>query len=116
MPNAGKWSDGRMRGFITSALRSAMRRWPPKWSTLKDAFVGTKINKKTGRKAKHYKCSICKKEFVQANVQVDHKVPIGKCSSWDEFITKLFCEQDNLQCLCKGCHKKKTKKENSENK
>ena len=113
MPNNGKWSEGRLRGFITSALRSAMRRWPPKWSTLADAFTGSKINKKSGRKAKHYRCAACKREFVAKGVQVDHIIPIGKCASWDEYIAKLFCEQVNLQCLCIGCHKKKTKKDNA---
>ena len=112
MPNNGKWSDGRFKGFITSALRSAMRRWPPKWATLAEAFTGSKINKKSGRKAKHYRCAACKRKFVAKGVQVDHKIPIDKCATWDEYILKLFCEQNNLQCLCVGCHKKKTKKDN----
>lgn len=109
--NGGKWTEGRFRGFITSALRGAMRRWPPKFEALKLAFAGTKVNPKTKRKAKHFTCAECEKEFVQANVQVDHKVPIGSCKTWDEFIEKLFCETDNLQVLCKPCHKKKTKEE-----
>lgn len=113
MPNAGKWSDGRLHGFITRALRSAMRRWPPKWACLADAFTGSKINKKSGRKAKHYKCNQCKKEFVAKGVQVDHIVPIGKCGSWDEYIAKLFCEGCNLQVLCLVCHRKKTKIDNA---
>ena len=102
-----------MRGFLTSALRSAMRRWPPKWGALANAFVGSKINKKSGRKAKHYKCAKCLKEFVAKGVQVDHVVPIGKCATWDEYIARLFCEQDNLQVLCIKDHKIKTKKDNA---
>lgn len=109
--NGGKWSSGRFRGFITSALRSAMRRWPPKWEALKAAFVGSKINKKSGRKAKHFECATCHKHFVQTGVQVDHKDPVGSCKTWDEFIERLFCEKDNLQVMCKTCHKVKTKKE-----
>ena len=113
MHNNGKWTDGRFKGFITSALRSAVRRWPPKWGALADAFTGSKINKKSGRKAKHYRCAACKREFVAKGVQVDHKIPIGKCASWDEYIEKLFCEQDNLQVLCIKDHKIKTKKDNA---
>ena len=30
---------------------------------------------------------------------------------WDVFIKRLFCEKDNLQVLCSGCHDKKTLKE-----
>lgn len=88
-----------------------MRRWPPKWEVLKNARIGKKLNKKTGRKALHYRCAVCGKEFVQSRVQVDHILPIGSCKTWDEFIEKLFCEKDNLQVLCKSCHKRKTKKE-----
>lgn len=111
--NNGQWSEGRFRGFVTSALRAAVRRWPPKYEALKKAFVGSKINAKSGRKAKHFLCAGCDKEYVQANVQVDHKIPIGSCKTWDEFVEKLFCEADNLQVLCLKCHKIKTKKERS---
>jgi 5-methylcytosine-specific restriction endonuclease McrA len=111
--NGGRWTEGRYKGFITSALRSAMRRWPPKWDALREAFTCTKKNNKTKRLAKHYKCATCKKEYTSTNVQVDHIIPIGSCKSWDEFIERLFCEKDNLQVLCKLCHKKKTKKEAS---
>lgn len=111
MRNGGKWTEGRFKGFVTSALRSAMRRWPPKWATLAKAFVGSRINPKSKRLAKHYRCAGCNKLFVAAGVQVDHKMPIGTVGSWDAFIERLFCEVDNLQVLCKSCHKKKTKKE-----
>lgn len=110
--NGGRWTEGRFRGFITSALRSAFRRWQPKYETLAAGFVGSKINKKSGRVAKHYECALCGGEFPQSGVQVDHKVPIGSTASWDEFVEKLFCESDNLQVLCIPCHKKKTKKDN----
>jgi len=116
MPNNGKWTDGRFRGFITGALRAAMRRWPPKWEALAKAFTGTKENKRTKRKAKHYLCALCKREFPSAQIQIDHKQAIGTCKTWDEFIAKLFCEIDNLQAVCLTCHKTKTKKDNIENK
>ena|SRR3990167_59042 len=109
--NNGLWTESRFKGFVTSALRGSMRRWPPKWEALKKAFIGVKINKKSKRKAKHYKCSLCEKEFTSTNIQIDHKDPIGTCNSWDLFIEKLFCEVENLQAVCKTCHKIKTKKE-----
>lgn len=111
MHNGGKWTEARFRGFITTALRAASRRWPPKYDSLKAAFTEQKLNKSTGRLAKHYKCNACKKEYPSKQIQIDHVVPIGKCGTWDEFISRLFCEQDNLQALCLTCHKKKTKQE-----
>lgn len=56
-------------------------------------------------------CNACKLDFPQKEVEVDHIKEIGREKSWDEFIEGLFCEQDNLQVLCKPCHKEKTLKE-----
>ena len=109
--NNGRWTEGRYKSFITSALRGAFRRWPPKFDVLKDAYTGTKTNAASGRQAKHYKCAKCGNDFPQKQVQVDHREPIGNCRNWTTFIARLFCEGDNLQVLCKPCHKTKTKGE-----
>lgn len=110
-----EWTPGRKRAFITSALRASFRRWPPKFAVLKNAFVGRKVNKKTGREAAHYKCAKCKKQFVQTDVQVDHIDPVVHPEegfiSWDVFIERLLCGVENLQVLCKVCHKGKSDEE-----
>ena len=110
-----EWTDGRIRSFITTVLRSGMRRWPPKWNVLKSSATTKQINKSSGRMAQHYRCAKCKGEFSSTGVQVDHKHPavdpkVGFVS-WDEFIKRLFVKESQLQTLCKACHKKKTKKE-----
>lgn len=118
--NSGEWTDARFRSFVTSALRAASRRWPPKYTALKAAFVGKKVNAKTGKMAMHYKCASCKKHFVAVDVQVDHIEPvvdpIKGFQTWDIFINRIFCEIENLQVLCKGCHKIKTEQEKEERK
>ncbi len=118
--NGGEWTDARFRSFVTSALRAASRRWPPKYKALKEAFVGRKENKKTGKLAMHYKCAKCKKQFVAADVQVDHVLPVVDPKvgfvSWDDFINRIFCEIENLQVMCKPCHKVKTELEKAERK
>lgn len=118
--NGGEWTDARFRSFVTSALRAASRRWPPKYKALKEAFVGRKENKKTGKLAMHYKCAKCKKLFVAADVQVDHILPVVDPKvgfiGWDSFIDRIFCEIENLQVLCKPCHKVKTEEEKAERK
>lgn len=45
------------------------------------------------------------------NTFVDHIKPVGKFKDWNTYIENLFCEEENLQLLCKECHDKKTKKE-----
>ena len=112
--NSGAWTEGRYRSFITSTLRGGMRRWPPKWEALKDAALGRKTNKKTGKLAMHYKCAGCAGEFTSTNIEVDHIEPVVAATgfeSWDVYIDRLFCEKSNLQVLCKECHKTKTKEE-----
>ena len=120
MHNSGEWTEARFRSFITSALRAASRRWPPKYKSLKEAFVGKKVNAKTGKIAMHYKCVTCDGIFVAADVQVDHVLPVVDPKvgfvSWDMFIDRIFCEIENLQVMCKPCHKVKTELEKAERK
>ena len=49
----------------------------------------------------NYRCSICKKRFRKALLDVDHIIPVrigGNCF-----------EKENLRTLCKECHKAKSK-------
>ena len=113
------WTEGRLRSFITSVIRKGFSRYPPKFEVLALAKRGRKINEITGRLAEHYECNICKKEFVSTDVEVDHIKPVVDVSgwvSWDSFISNLFCSVDNLQVVCKKCHKIKSKQENEERK
>lgn len=109
------WTDGRYRAFIFSAIRGGMRRYPPKFKCLEEACVGRKINKASGRKAKHYKCASCGNEFTQKEVQVDHKKPVVDPKKgfvdWNTYIDRMFCSIKNFQVLCLNCHKIKTKRE-----
>lgn len=117
--NAGQWTESRFNSFIKSALRSASVRWPPRYTALADAFVGSKINTKTGRMAKHYKCNSCSGEFPLKEVQVNHilpVVPVEGFSTWDDVISRMFCEQDGLEVLCVPCHKLRTAEENADRK
>lgn len=112
------WTEGRIKGFITSVLRKGYSRWPAKYEALKKALVGKKLNKATGRMSYHYKCAKCKKIFPTSEVQVDHIYPVVSTKEgfidWNHYIDNLFCSSGNLQVLCLKCHKKKTEQENKE--
>ena len=116
--NDGEWTEARFRAFIISALRAYMKRFPPKWKALKAAMVGKKINKRTGRLAEHYLCASCGDFFVARDVQVDHIDPVVSpeegFQDWWTYFNRLYCEADNLQVLCKQCHKEKTNAERKE--
>lgn len=112
-----EWTEGRIKSFITSTIRAGFRRWPPKFRVLEKAASGKKINEATGRVAMHYKCASCKGHFPSKDVQVDHKKPVvgpEGFTTWDDFIDRLFCTEENLQVLCKECHSIKTKKETAQ--
>ena len=113
------WTEGRIRAFVISVLRSGTRRWPAKWETLKDAYVGIRLNEKTNREGKHYLCALCEGEYPSKEVEVDHKTPVigpDGFTNWDNYITRLFCDKSNLQVLCKSCHKIKSYNEGQERK
>lgn len=116
--NNGEWTPSRFRSFVISALRTATRKWPPKFKALKEACTGRKTNKATGKLAYHYQCASCKKQFVQKDIQVDHIFPVVSpvdgFVDWDTYIDRMFCEKEKLQVLCKTCHSIKTQVEKKE--
>lgn len=113
--NGGAWTEARFHSFVVSALRGALRRWPPKYKVLKNAATERLINPKSGKLAMHYRCADCGNHFPAKEVQVDHIKPVVDPKkgfiNWDIFIERLYCEIKNLQVLCKPCHKTKSAKE-----
>jgi len=117
---ATSWTEGRLKAFVTSVLRAGTRRYPPKFQTLSEAYVGQRLNTKTNREGKHYLCALCEGEFPAKEVVVDHIEPVVHPEqgfiSWDVFIERLFCKKENLQVLCVGCHKIKSYNESQQRK
>lgn len=108
----GTWTKARYFAFIRSTLRSAFTRYPVKHQ-VKKAAARTRKNTKRFE----YQCNVCKGWFPNSQVEVDHIIPAGRLSDYSDlpsFVERLFCEQDNLQCICKKCHAKKTEIERSE--
>lgn len=59
-----------------------------------------------------YECAHCKGHFKSDEVAVDHISCVGSFSgSWDDYISRLFCDVLNLQTLCRTCHDVKSKSE-----
>ena len=63
-----------------------------------------------------YRCNICNKLFPPSEINVDHIIPISTFTNWDSWIIALFCDANNLQCLCLICHKDKTNQETKDRK
>ena len=90
--------------FLRNGLRGLWVKWPPRYHV-----------KAAAKKARGiYLCAgfMCEPHEVRhKDVEIDHKVPIGELTDWESYINALFCPAENLQVLCKECHKRKTAEE-----
>lgn len=109
---------------IRGALRLIFRRSPHHKAALQKARVEKPRFNRDGSRHKidsvYYRCSTCLKDFKVTEVEVDHITPIGSAPgsknapadlTWDIFIGKIFCDLENLLCVCKPCHKQKTQED-----
>ena len=122
---------------IRSALRRTFSRSPLVQEVIKSVRSEHDQFNKDGtlakRKAIRYKCANCGRLFMRKDIAVDHIDPVipldSTFSSWDVFVDRLFCKEDNLQVLCSytlkmkdkfnndtSCHYKKTQEEKKERK
>ena len=127
-PTYPAWTTSKYFSFIRSAIRGGAKRWPPKQDILRDSRTRVPVLDKDGNE-QHYKsgakvgqlktrwecqCAKCKGSFPSAQVEVDHIIPAGSLTCYEDiqpFIERLFVPKDKLQVLCKVCHRKKTNAE-----
>lgn len=103
MTSTGFWS------FIRSTLRRKSMYWKPVSkckANAKRKYVGPNKRQKF-----EYQCNKCKDWFPDKEVAIDHIVEVGTLTCKEDlpdFVSRLFCEVDGLQCLCNKCHDEKT--------
>mgnify|MGYP001826097598 CR=1 FL=1 len=93
---------------IRNKGRQLWLHWPVRTHVLNNNRIV--VTPKRGRRHKfEYQCAHCEFYFPNKEVEVDHIIPAGSISAdahaWFE---RLLCEADNLQVLCKPCHRIKT--------
>jgi hypothetical protein len=111
--NVVGWTKARYWQFIRSALRKAFNRYPPKYQALE---LSRRPAKKSGRHKWEHQCSCCKGWFLAKQVNVDHVIPAGSLTCYEDlagFCERLFCSIEGLAVLCKTCHTLKTGQERS---
>ena len=98
--------------WLKSGLRRLSMRWPPISATRKYARVarGQYRCAGYGETGEHIVPRSIKGKI---NIFVDHVEPVGSSDDWDTHIHRLFCDEEGLQLLCKVCHDRKTRDENS---
>jgi len=110
--NAGTMTESAFWSFIRSGLRQKSRWWKP---ITECKLKAKRLYKGPNKRQKfEYQCKSCNNWFPEKQINVDHIVPAGSLNCAQDlpgFVERLFCETNNLQCLCTDCHDKKTKDE-----
>ena len=110
----GTWTEAAFWGFIRSGIRRLSTSWPP-ISKVKLQYRRP-YSGPNARQKWEYQCALCGEWFPEAVtvggkrqsiIHIDHIVPCGELSSWDElrvFAERLFVEEDGLRVTCKDCN------------
>jgi 5-methylcytosine-specific restriction endonuclease McrA len=110
--NSGTLTESAFWSFIRSTLRQKSRWWKPVSECKQKA---KRVYKGTNKRQKfEYQCNHCKNWHAEKNINVDHIIPAGTLTCANDlpgFVERLFCEVDNMQCLCTECHNIKTQNE-----
>ncbi len=108
------------RNLIKGALRRVFSRSELRRQALDAAVVKEYSDPSRKRVTRWGKCAKCKKLEPAYLLQIDHKAPLIPVNSsleemsWDQVIDGIWCDERNLEALCKPCHTDKTKAENKE--
>ncbi len=95
-------------------VKNVLRRGTITWRGTKECLNRGRYKKtcpETGRVVYFRDCDKCKAPFKLADklLEVDHIEEIGSFDgSFDTYVRKMYCGQENLQALCVSCHAKKT--------
>lgn len=101
--------ETKLRSFLVPKLRRISYMWEAR------KLAQGKARVERGR----YKCAHCKEIFGNKEIALDHVVPVvgsDGFEDWNNYIARLFCDEDGFQVLCHSCHTIKTNEENTERK
>lgn len=100
--------------YILSRIRSVLRRLSMQMPSIRECRLAVR-RRYTGNNPRlqyEYPCAHCGGWFSEKETHVDHIVPAGSLKSFEDvgpFSRRLlFPTPDQLQILCKPCHKTKT--------
>jgi 5-methylcytosine-specific restriction endonuclease McrA len=98
--------EKKLKSWLLKHLRRVSKYWPEK----------TKVYHRVKVDRGQYRCEYCNSIFKQHELQIDHINPVVDVNKgfqgWDIYVSRLFCDSDKLQALCKPCHLIKTQAEN----
>lgn len=100
-------TEAGLMSWLQSALRKVWSKHPAKLGKVERMRVRV-TDPKTRRMIYHIKCERCGKLHKLSNIEVNHKVQVGKNYSketFDSFCRNLFLvSEEDLELLCTPCH------------
>jgi 5-methylcytosine-specific restriction endonuclease McrA len=104
---------------IRGALRRAFARSPIVQEIMSQSRREVPRYKKDGTRHKknavQRQCQVCNAWVGSSKISVDHISPVISVDDgfqdWNEFVSRLWCDKENLQRICDECHNKKTYQE-----
>lgn len=96
--------------YLRGCLRKAWSRHPVKLNLLKKMRKQIPNPNLRGNKETVWgcECSVCHKDFVMKEINVDHIVAAGQLNKTEDiqgFVERLlYVTEDDLRCVCKGCN------------
>lgn len=91
-----------LKPFVINLLRRGTFVWKPRTEAMKAARIERGL----------YLCAICKGSFKNKDIKLDHIDPVVDVKTgfvdFDTYIDRMFCEADNFQVCCRGCHDTKS--------
>lgn len=103
--------DTKLKAFIINTLRRASFRHKPRGEAKKRFKV--KVGEfSTGRAKYGYRCIDCEEVFKSKEIKMDHidavVDPIHGFTGFDDYVERMFCDEDGFASLCPADHDKKT--------
>ncbi len=110
----GQWTQARFNSFIRSGLRQMTLRWAP-FQTAEKAATTKRGFRRCAKCGEEVPVTVLEGGRRVKNVHKDHRVPVVDphvgFTNWDDYITRLFCEADGIDILCRACHTEVTNEE-----
>ena len=102
--------------WAINAIRRASYRWPGYFNAKKKNFIIVPYTLKNGtvKDIERCFCSVCGIISKKKDFQLDHIIPCVPLDGWDSFngfIDRTMCLEDQLIVKCKPCHKEVTNKQ-----
>lgn len=115
-----KPTNPKERNLIKGAIRRVFSRSELRRSALNNSVVKGYHDDTRPRVTKWGRCSICNNLEPAYKLEIDHINPVQPIGvlleemTWDELVNRIWCNEAELQPVCKECHRIKSKQENKE--